>query len=84
MSISSSLPTPFEGPAPMQRLWNAQTGRYLHLSGSGETRDETYSWLGYKYQANNLRIETVKRGDPWPYTLQSRDYHVPGKEGGWA
>ena len=84
MSISSSLPTPFEGTAPIQRLWNAQTGCYLHLSGHGETKDETYSWLGYKYQANNLRIQTLKRGDPWPYTLQSREDYVPVKEGGWA
>ena len=84
MSLSPNLPTPFEGPAPMQRLWNAQTRRYLHLSGSGETKDEAYSWLGYKYQANNLRIQTLKRGELWPYTLHSREDYIASRDRGWA
>ena len=34
------------------------TGMYLHMSGSGETRERTYAWVGTRNQFDNLRQTT--------------------------
>jgi hypothetical protein len=49
------------------RLRNEATGAWLHLSGSGETRDRAQSWAGTRDQAANLRKRAEARGEPWPY-----------------
>jgi hypothetical protein len=57
----------------MHRLWNQQTRRYLHLSGTGETPDVALSWLGYAHQADMLRARTLADSKPWPYVRRSRN-----------
>lgn len=52
----------------MIRLKDMSTRQYLHLSGSGTTRDIDQAWLGYIHQADTLRKRAVTRGDPWPFT----------------
>jgi len=49
------------------RLRNPATGAWLHLSGSGETRDRALSWSGTRKQAETLADRAGKRGEPWPY-----------------
>ena len=55
------------------RLVHAETGELLHLSGNGTTRDTSYSWLGFKHQADNLKAHAEMRGETWPYMLVHRD-----------
>jgi hypothetical protein len=57
----------------MHRLWNANTQRYLHLSGDRETENVSLSWLGYAHQAATLRERAKITGKPWPYVRRSRD-----------
>ncbi|AVO36620.1 hypothetical protein [Pukyongiella litopenaei] len=54
------------------RLRNPVTGEFLHLSGQGVTHDINYSWLGFAYQAENLRIRAAARGESWPFDLVHR------------
>lgn len=60
----------------MHRLWNPETKCYLHLSGAGETSAPDCSWLGYAYQADNLRQRASARGEPWPYVRRHRNAHL--------
>ena len=36
------------------RIWNPQTGLYLHASGEGWTSEEAYRYLGSARQVENL------------------------------
>ena len=49
------------------RLRNKHTGEYLHMSGQGTTADVGLLWLGYQYQAEELRKRAASRGDDWPF-----------------
>jgi hypothetical protein len=49
------------------RLWNPQTRKYLHASGSGEVQSEVYAWRGFYRQADVLMQRAQIRGDEWPY-----------------
>lgn len=54
------------------RLFNPETGLFLHNSGSGETKILHYSWLGFVKQADVLKGRAMARGEPWPYRLAHR------------
>lgn len=56
----------------MHRLWNPQTGRYLHMAADRETDDVHLSWLGYQHQADTLRARALADSKPWPYRRRSR------------
>jgi hypothetical protein len=62
------------GPADLRRkrLINPITNKYLHMSGSGETKNETYAWLGYAYQAEVLLNRARVRNDDFPYEFVER------------
>ena len=62
------------------RLLNPQTGELLHLSGSGTTRDVTWSWLGHRHQAETLRRRAAGRGEDWPFAPIHRDLLDTGRE----
>lgn len=49
------------------RLVNPATGKWLHLSGKGETDQLNNAWSGLGKQARALRNATKDRGDPWPF-----------------
>ena len=49
------------------RLINPETQEFLHMSGQGVTKDVTWSWLGYHYQAETLRRNATTRGEIWPF-----------------
>jgi len=38
---------------------NPKTGMFLHLSGSGETRDRDYAWVGTRTQFGNISLRTT-------------------------
>lgn len=52
------------------RLWNPETRMYLHMSGTGETRDVNYSWRGFVRQAEALRERAAVVGNQWPYHME--------------
>jgi hypothetical protein len=56
----------------MIRLRDPATEEFLHLSGSGTTRDETYAWIGFKHQARALRAKAIAAGQPWPFRAVRR------------
>jgi hypothetical protein len=60
----------------MIRLLNPATNAYLHLSGQGETTDVNQSWLGFSYQAVNLRQRAAAWGEEWPYLRWGRNAHL--------
>ena len=43
----------------MGRLYNEDTGEFVHLSGAGITKDINDSWLGYRHQAAFLMAQTI-------------------------
>lgn len=57
----------------MVRLRNPRTGRYLHLSGVGETNGTLLAWLGYRHQADKLRLRSINSRTPWPYQVEVRE-----------
>ncbi len=59
--------------ARMVRLQNPHTGDFLHLSGSGSTRDVNLSWLGFIRQADTLRERAAVRGEDFPFVAVERD-----------
>jgi len=59
----------------MVRLFNPATNAYLHLSGQGETSDVNQSWLGFSYQAENLRQRAEADEREWPYVRWGRNAH---------
>jgi len=66
MSGTGRLPIGKQGAhkkTPSMRLWNPTTRMWLHLSGQGETKDRSYAWSGYGYQARALRAQA----ESWPY-----------------
>jgi len=56
----------------MIRLRDPNTEEFLHLSGSGTTRDATYAWIGFKHQARALRAKAIASGQPWPFRAVRR------------
>jgi len=54
------------------RIYNFDTGEFLHLSGRGVTKDVNYSWLGHRGQANTLKERALARGEGWPFTTIHR------------
>lgn len=57
------------------RLWDPESRTYLHLSGKGTTASVDHSWLGFSYQAENLRQRAAIRGEDWPFVRVRRDAH---------
>lgn len=55
------------------RLQNTENGQFLHLSGQGDTRDETWAWIGYRHQAKTLAERAEISGDRWPYKVVGRE-----------
>ncbi len=55
------------------RLRDPATGRLLHMSGKGTVPDINNSWLGYRYQAENLAQRAEIRGEDWPFKPVHRD-----------
>ena len=53
------------------RLYNLETKRYLHLSGSGEVPSTHYAWVGFEHQAEALRS---RAGEDFPYILAPLDH----------
>ncbi|WP_299938630.1 hypothetical protein [uncultured Pelagimonas sp.] len=49
------------------RLRDPVARSYLHLSGSGTTKDINYSWLGSRAQAKRLQAQAERRGQDWPF-----------------
>lgn len=62
------------------RLRDPQTGELLHLSGQGTTTNVTWSWLGYRHQAETLRQRAAIRGEDWPFQPVHRDMLEPVRE----
>lgn len=56
----------------MVRMRDPSTGRYLHLSGEGDTDKIAYAWLGYRRQAKVLRDRALQRGEAFPFKAQAR------------
>lgn len=56
----------------MVRLHNKRDNTFLHMSGSGDCASDCYAWLGYPYQAENLKQRALTRGEEWPYVKVSR------------
>lgn len=52
---------------PTMRLRNPITGKWLHLSGTGETGKESDAWAGLARQARTLR----DRAETWPYQREN-------------
>lgn len=57
------------------RLWDPASRTYLHLSGAGTTELVDQSWLGFSYQAENLRQLAAIRGEDWPFVRVRRNAH---------
>lgn len=57
----------------MIRLKDPLTGEYLHLSGTGRTKNVAWSWLGTHQQARTLRERVLERGEGWPWRATRRD-----------
>lgn len=55
------------------RLRNPHTGELLHMSGQGITCSTTWSWLGFRHQAETLRARALARGEDWPFTIIHRN-----------
>jgi len=55
--------------AHMRRLYNPRTGRYLHLSGSGETKGTAHAWAGTRDQAEVLRERARITGADFPFFI---------------
>lgn len=62
------------------RLRDPQSGELLHLSGQGTTTDGTYSWIGYRHQADALRSRAETRGEQWPFRPVHRSLLDPISE----
>lgn len=43
------------------------TGDFLHLSGSGRTRNPDWAWLGFKHQAETLKQRAKASGSDFPF-----------------
>lgn len=55
------------------RLFDPWKKEYLHLSGTGTTKNTTYAWIGTKRQAKTLRDQAVESGQQWPYKAVSSE-----------
>jgi len=55
------------------RLRDPSTGKFLHMSGSGTTTNQHWSWLGHMHQAETLKQRAKTRGEDWPFQQVSRD-----------
>lgn len=57
----------------MKRLFNTETRKYLHTSGSGEVQTTDFAWFGYAYQADTLEQRAKILKEPWPYVFGCND-----------
>ncbi|MGB1390964.1 MAG: hypothetical protein ACPG61_18975 [Paracoccaceae bacterium] len=64
------------------RLRVPETGEYLHMSGTGRTRNRHYAWLGLPRQARILRDRAHVRGEPWPYEGEQGGQVLPVRRDG--
>lgn len=48
-------------------LRDRNTGAFLHLSGTGATKDTDYAWAGTLTQAACLQSRAAAKGADWPY-----------------
>ncbi len=55
------------------RLFDPVNRSYLHMSGQGLAKETTWSWRGYRYQANVLRRRALNAGKDWPFTTVPAD-----------
>ena len=51
--------------AKMGRLFNRNTGEFVHLSGGSVTKDIDQSWLGYRQQSVTVLDRACKSGQPF-------------------
>lgn len=52
------------------RLFNHESGEYLHLSAQSVTLDRDHSWMGSRDQVRILRERAETRGDDWFKSLK--------------
>jgi hypothetical protein len=55
------------------RLHDPKTGAFLHLSGTGTTANQHWSWLGHMHQADTLKHRAKAHGEDWPFRQVPRD-----------
>lgn len=65
---------------PKIRLRDMKTGELLHLSGQGTTPHAKWAWLGTRKQADCLRRQARRQGQPWPFQPASKSFFEPIRE----
>jgi hypothetical protein len=51
-------------------LFDPETRTYLHMSGTGTTRDATWAWSGTIAQARSLQTFYAESGAPFPFRMR--------------
>lgn len=59
------------------RLVHRQTGQFLHMFGEDTTKDITWAWSGFQYQAEALATRARAEGRDWPFVPAPLDADAP-------